>query len=88
MLFRSREKLIGADLSPSENQQSDLTGADLRGANLSGAILRGVKLCRTKVRITGNAEDRTIGYEPLKSMRAECRDSSGRSVDGPPLLFY
>ena len=84
----SRAELIGANLSPSKNQHSDLTGADLSGANLSGANLRGVKLCRTKVRITGKAEDRTIGYEPLKSMRAECRDSAGRAIDGTPLLLY
>ena len=84
----SRAELIGANLSPSINQHSDLTEADLSGANLSGANLRGVKLCRTKVRISGKAEERTIGYEQLKSMRADCRDSTGRAVNGPPLLLY
>jgi len=84
-------KLIGADLSPSINHPSnltkaDLTGADLSGANLTGAILQGVRLCRTKIRITGKAEDRTRGYEPLMNIRAKCRDSSGRAINGVPLL--
>lgn len=84
----SRSKTRGSKLTDATLIEADLTEADLRGADLSGADLRGAKLCRTKIQVTGEASKRTIGYEPLKSMRATCRDSAGNIVDGKPLIFH
>jgi uncharacterized protein YjbI with pentapeptide repeats len=80
--------LIKANLTDTDLRGADLRGADLRGADLSGANLRGVKLCSTKIRITGEASQRTIGYEPLKMIRADCTDKDGNSIDGHALLYH
>ena len=89
----AKAKLIKADLSQSKARKSDLThanltDADLRGANLSGADLQGVELCRTKIQVTGDEANRTIGYEPLKGMKAACKDSADNFINGKPLLIY
>ena len=80
--------LAGTILIQANLTDADLRGANLRGADLSGAKLRGVKLCRTKIQVTGEASKRTIGYEPLKAMRADCKDRNGNRVDGLALLYY
>jgi hypothetical protein len=88
----TRAEFIDADLTPSKDNPSSLEGANLTDANLSGAkltgaILKGVTLCRTKIRISGHQTSRTIGYEPLMSIRAKCRDRSGQIVKGEALLL-
>ena len=88
----TRAEFIDADLTPSKDNPSSLEGAnltdtDLSGAKLTGAILKGVTLCRTKIRISGDQKSRTIGYEPLMSIRAKCRDRSGQIVKGEALLL-
>lgn len=89
----TKASLIGADLSRSVKQPANLVGAnltdaDLRGANLNGVDLRRVRLCRTRIQVTGDAAKRTLGYESLMSIRAECRDSSGKIFNGKPLLLF
>ena len=82
-----RANLTNADLSGAKLTGANLTNADLSGAKLTGVSLNGVTLCGTKIRTSGDPRSRTVGYEPLMSIRAQCRDHNGKIVKGKAILL-